>query len=668
MLLRIVQMVIGNIFVTVATIHFYRLLRTRIAHLDIPLFTFLWIYITTLYTFVLGLARLLEPNKIAIISLVGLIVLAAPYWKDYGRWLGHLCTFFRRLWHFRPSLLDALLLFLGLIELGRIAVHVWYIPPYMWDAMTYHLPNVAEWVQKERIYTITAATARTNWQATLEVFETWFAVFLHHDLLIELAGVAFWVLVGTSVYAIARTLNFSYRLSIFAALLYLYTPLVSLCVTDCGNDLPLAGPFLLCVVFALALLQHGFREKFQPGHLLLILVMAFSYGVGLKAVAVFIAPGLLLLGFVALIKQHPVRDFLRLFWPRKDVGKACVFRMVSRGHLTLMVFVILSSALLGGYWYFRNWLLFDNPFHPVDFSLFGHLIFGTGRARELFGFTQQGHFSLSRMWLNLQALVSDNIFDRYGPMHRPLHHMSGWGWFSFACGLPALAYAVLFVKGFRLLSVAFVLSLLSLFAWVDNPGFMRFTPWFPALFALSFVALIRVLTSRLLKVPIIALAVFCTLLNFAAMLNVGLFSVSDFPRMKSIPALERSTANLLDENLDHFYDSPMFRDWRGVWFRHRAFRDALAHIPKGETIAVCIRENAWVYPLYDSDFSRHLIFFPLTNQAKGTVSDSFLEFVYTMKRHNVKYLFVAGLGQQIAQQAMQDGVLTKLTNQLYTSK
>jgi len=181
-------MVIGNIFVTVATIHLYWLLRTRIAYLDISLFTFLWIYVTTLYTFVLGVAYLLEPKVITVISLVGLIVLAAPYWKYYGRWLGHLGTFFRRLCHFQPSLFDAPLLFLCLIELGRIVVHVWYIPPYMWDAMTYHLPNVAEWVQKGGIYTITAATARTNWPATFEVFETWFAVFLHRDILIDLGN------------------------------------------------------------------------------------------------------------------------------------------------------------------------------------------------------------------------------------------------------------------------------------------------------------------------------------------------------------------------------------------------------------------------------------------------------------------------------------------------
>lgn len=164
------------------------LLFNHIIYLDIPFFTFLWIYIATSYTFVLGLACLLEPDKIAIISLIGIIFLVSFRRKRYKRLPQRLSALFSSLRHFRPAPFDILLIFLSIIELTRIAFHVWYIPPYVWDTLTYHLPNVAEWVQKARIYTIKAATARTNWPMTFEVFETWFAVFLHHDILIQLAS------------------------------------------------------------------------------------------------------------------------------------------------------------------------------------------------------------------------------------------------------------------------------------------------------------------------------------------------------------------------------------------------------------------------------------------------------------------------------------------------
>jgi len=330
-----------------------------------------------------------------------------------------------------------------------------------------------------------------------------------------------------------------------------------------------------------------------------------------------------------LIKHQLVREFVRSLSPG---------RIHFHPRLLITVFLLISSGLLGLYWYIRNWVMFDNPFHPVDFSIFGHLIFGTGNPRGLFGPTQQGHASLSVMWLNLRTFLTDKIFDHRSQMDTNISHMSGWGWFSFVCGLPALFFALLRGKGFRLLSVAFLLSFLSLLACVEpDPWYMRFALWFPALFALSFVALLRYLDSKLLKILIIALAVFCSLLNFVAMLNVGRFSVADFQRMMSTPALERSTANFV-----HHHGG--------------AYQEALANIPKGETIAYWVSNNDWIYPLYDSDFSRSLIFVPMKD----------MEFITTMRQHNLKYLFVGPGGKnELLQKAIQEGILEKIATFLY---
>jgi hypothetical protein len=190
-------------------------------------------------------------------------------------------------------------------------------------------------------------------------------------------------------------------------------------------------------------------------------------------------------------------------------------------------------------------------------------------------------------------------------------------------------------------------SFLAVLACVDpDPWYMRFTLWFPALFALSFIALLRSLDSKWFKVPIIVLAVFCTLLNFVAMLNVGFLSVSDFQKMMSMPALERSAANLT----------------------HHAggtHRRALAHVPKGEAIAYYVSNNDWVYPLYDSDFSRSLVYVPMKD----------MEFITTMKEQDLKYLFVYTFRQgelaqknELVQKAIQDGSLEKITDHLYALK
>jgi len=453
-----------------------------------------------------------------------------------------------------------------------------------------------------------------------------------------LAGVWCSVLAFTSVYAMARTLNFSNRLSFFAALLYIYTPVVSVRATSCDTDIPVAGVFLLCVALVLELLQHGIHREFRFRNFLLIMIMAFCFGIGAKPFMAFIAPGLVLLLIIALIKHHLVREFLGIFLPK---------RVQSYPRLFTTICLIIASGLLGSYWYVRNWVMFDNPFHPVDFSVFGHLIFGTGKSEELFGPTQQGHASLSVMWMNLRGFLTDKIFDHHGQIDSNISHMTGWGWFGFACGLPALAYALLCVRGFRLLIAAFIISFLTVLACVDpDPWYMRFTLWFPALFALSFIALLRSLNNKWLKVPIIALALFCILLNFIAMLNVGLFTVPDFQKMMSMPALERSTASLTDHAGGTHYN-------------------ALAHIPKGETIAYYVSNNDWVYLLHDSDFSRSLVYVPMKD----------MEFITTMKEQNLKYLFVytfrtdeLAQKNELVQKAIQGNSLEKITDHLYALK
>jgi len=78
MVLRIIEMVIANIFVTVVTIRLFRALRSGVRHLDLAIFGFLWIYTATLYAMILGILGLLESHRIAAISIIGLGLLAVP--------------------------------------------------------------------------------------------------------------------------------------------------------------------------------------------------------------------------------------------------------------------------------------------------------------------------------------------------------------------------------------------------------------------------------------------------------------------------------------------------------------------------------------------------------------------------------------------------------------
>ena len=64
-----------------------------------------------------------------------------------------------------------------------------------------------------------------------------------------------------------------------------------------------------------------------------------------------------------------------------------------------------------------------------------------------------------------------------------------------------------FVGRLRLIIASFILSLLGLFTFISvDPWYMRFTLWFPIVFALSFAFLISNLSYRWLRAPLLALA------------------------------------------------------------------------------------------------------------------------------------------------------------------
>ena len=128
MFLQIIEMLLGNVFVTLVSIKLFRIIRSKVNHLDIAIFGFIWIYITTLYTLILGIFGLLESHKIAIISIIGLVILLSLSYKNLKHprlWFDSLTSL-----HFpRMSLIGIILCILAFLQLARIIVHIWYIPP-----------------------------------------------------------------------------------------------------------------------------------------------------------------------------------------------------------------------------------------------------------------------------------------------------------------------------------------------------------------------------------------------------------------------------------------------------------------------------------------------------------------------------------------------------------
>ena len=407
-LLRILEMFIANLFVSALSIHLFRAFRTNIRHLDIPIFGFFWIYTTTLYAFILGIFGLLESHKIAIISLIGIIILVILEFRKRRVKQKPFSLHLPKL-RVPKSLLGIILCVLAFLQLMRILFHIWYIPPYVWDTVVYHLVNVAEWIQKQRIHAVTSPVGRVYWPATFEVLEAWFVVFLHHDIIMQVPSFLCYLVAGASAYALARVLQINKLLSAAAALFYVFTPSLAIHATSCNTDLPVAAPYLLSVAILLDLLINGRRENFPLANRMLIVMMALSFGFGAKAYTAFISPAPILIFFVAAWIHRLFGDLWNLLRFRNRPSMA---------RTILCIFLIAGSVLLGFYWLIRNFIVFDNPFHPTDFRVFDHLIFGTGDAPQ-FGQGQRGSVSINSMWQNAFTLVTDKIFDNRSPLEHP---------------------------------------------------------------------------------------------------------------------------------------------------------------------------------------------------------------------------------------------------------
>lgn len=583
MILKLTMMGVCNLFILGLTGYIFRCLRTKTFHLDLPIFGFLWIFSATFFTFLFGVFGALKPALMTLVSLIGLCVMAVHVYRQRLLSAATRTTFFNRVKGTKLTVVGWFLAVAAVLQLGRIAFHVWYIPPYVHDTLTYHLPNVAEWVQKARIHAVSTPVIRSNWPAAFEVFETWFVVFLHHDLLIQLGSAVCYLLAVASVYAIGRALGMGRHLAVGVALLFAYTPSVAIHATSCKNDLAAAALYLFSMAVLVDLWRNGDNANFPLNRRFLLLAMAFTFGVGTKAYTVFIAPGLILLGILALCKHRLLKASISALHPRNFPSKLL---------LLLYASLLLSSGILAFYWYVRNYLVFDNPFYPADFRLFGHLIFGSGNPPNP-AITAQSSFSLHSMWQNTRHLVSFKIFDqlRY---YADLHRITGWGWFCFACGISSVIYGAVFDRKVRALIFCFILSLLSMLGWIfadDWHG--RFLHFFPPIFAIAFGAMLMHLRMRWVWAPLSVFAAICSLCNFIAVLNVGVFDKESMKHLMNTPTLKRSAAD---------------RSIR--WSAGGAYQEVHNRLPTDEVIGYNVGKNHVIYPLFDSDFSRHLHYIP----------------------------------------------------------
>jgi hypothetical protein len=370
-----------------------------------------------------------------------------------------------------------------------------------------------------------------------------------------LAGIPYYLLALTSVYSIGRSLNLNKVFVVLMCVLYASTPSVILNSLTCKNDIAIAGLFLFMT--AIIMDYKASPEELFPRSA--ILITAFIFGMGVKPYLMFISPGLMVLIVWAYLKTN-----------REDHSSG--YR-----NFSILIPIFVFALTMTGYWYIRNYILFSNPFHPVDFSIFGHHIFGTGH-----GLGQQGSFKFSSLVSGLNEIFTERIFDRVGRFEPDLLNKAGWGWFCFTCGIPAAFVAFFLNRTYRVMAISFFLSLSLLYGWVTNdPWNMRFALWFPAIFALGFGCALSSLRHHIIKQILIGIAMMCCLLNLIGTMDTG------------------------------YNNKDQWLQWIKTSWHHRSVNTAQASIiqnkvPSAEVIATFICYLDQIYTLSNPNFSRRI--------------------------------------------------------------
>jgi hypothetical protein len=409
--------------------------RTGTPSIDTLLFLLLRLLFISAFVLAAGITGLLTPSGAGIAGAAALAILIGG-----GAGRGVLRTVPR------PEIAPWAGVVVGAIVL-RFAVQAWLFVPATGDALSYHLPKIGEWIRAGSFTRELGLDTHASLPAGFELIETWWVVFLHHDVLIELAGAEFLLVSFAAVRALAETMGLSPRPAKIAGLLYILTPGLHLQATSCLNDHAVAA--LVAATFALVAVRAPVAT----------VLLALGLGAGIKGTYLFALAGPTLL----------------IWLRRKD-------RVLQAPHPRVSIAVAGLSLLVGAAWAARNTWVYGNPIHPLGAD---GLVDASGHR-----WLQSGP-ELSSLAENLSMLLNRRLDDR-GALGALLANVAGWGPAAFSVGLLGAIEGILTDATFRRFAASFGLSTATVsLMTLPDPWSARFLLFVPALLV---VAAVRIAT------------------------------------------------------------------------------------------------------------------------------------------------------------------------------
>ena len=447
------------------------------------------------------------------------------------------------------------------------------LPPFAFDALTYHLTIAASWIQAENVDPSALSLCCAYYPANPELIFAWPMTLLGGDGLVDTVQFGFLALGALAVAGLARSAGLPRSGAAAAAGLFVATPVVLLQAPTNYADVLVAA----CALAGLHALTRFMLTGERPR--LVVAGLAAGLLLGTKGTGIVWAAAL---GLAALVLVVALARRGRVS-PRAATGGLAAFAV--------------ACLALGSYWYARNWIETGNPAYPFRVEAAGVEAFdGPFRVDDVLtqpdaGADEPWPAAIVRSWASDLDFWNQGSYDyqqRSGGLG-PL-----WPWLALPLLVP-VTVALVRRRSPALVAVTTVglVLLVQPYAW-----WSRFTIPLMAIGALAIVVAATWAPARWMGSAVRALAL------ALAIAGIGLASFEVDPAARAEPLPARDLPVLIGGGEERTVGRLFFPEYR--------FLEA---VPTDATVVVDLAapEVRFVYPLFGPGNTRSVL--PATSGA-----------------------------------------------------
>lgn len=252
---------------------------------------------------------------------------------------------FIRIFATENRFINVISLIVGISLLIKLA-NALILIPYSYDSTAYHLPNLVDYIQNQKIFLSYKEVFSNSYPRNIEMLNLWTLIYFRNGVFLNLVQYTITLIGAVAIYSILKEQKIKKEYAYLGGLIYLSTPIILAQMATTYVDTALASFFICAVYFTLRYFdKHEITDVIYTAICLGILLGIKYTGLGYFAVFIFM---------LLLIEFFKGEKYINII-------KRITF-------VTLIVFIF------GGFWYALNYINFENPIYPFGVNVLGKTV------------------------------------------------------------------------------------------------------------------------------------------------------------------------------------------------------------------------------------------------------------------------------------------------------